>query len=172
MSAISRKCPIPETDLQQPERRALLTRAGAGAGLLAAGNLLHSTAADAQARAAGAAGAGAPIASESARSLGGRFWPDGIKLPVSISMQFEAGGQPPKGTDSPFPKVDFPAGVPADLAANTWFAYGYREGIPRMLDLWDRHGIKVTAHIIGEAAKQHPKLAREIVERGHEASGH
>jgi peptidoglycan/xylan/chitin deacetylase (PgdA/CDA1 family) len=169
MSTISRNCPIPESDLQQPERRALLTRAGAGAGLFAAGNLLHSTAADPQAR---APGAGAPIASESSRATGGQFWPDGIRLPVSISMQFEAGGQPPKGTDSPFPKVDFPAGVPADLAANTWFAYGYREGIPRMLDLWDRHGIKVTAHIIGEAAKRHPKLAREIVERGHEASGH
>lgn len=100
------------------------------------------------------------------------FWPDGIRLVVSISMQFEAGGQPAKGTDSPFPKVDFPENVPSDAAANTWFAYGYREGIPRMLDLWDRHGIKVTSHMIGEAAQRHPELAREIVARGHEASGH
>ena len=87
-------------------------------------------------------------------------------------MQFEAGGQPLKGTDSPFPHVDFPPDVPADAAANTWFAYGYREGIPRMLDLWDRHGVKVTSHMIGEAARKHPELAREIVARGHEASGH
>jgi hypothetical protein len=42
-------------------------------------------------------------------------------------MQFEAGGQPPKGTDSPFPKVDFPDSVTSDPATNTWFAYGYRE---------------------------------------------
>ena len=101
-----------------------------------------------------------------------RFWPDGIRLVVSISMQFEAGGQPAKGTDSPFPKVDFPDSVPSDAAANTWFAYGYREGIPRMLELWDRHGVKVTSHMIGEAAQRHPALAREIVQRGHEASGH
>lgn len=101
-----------------------------------------------------------------------RFWPDGIRLVVSISMQFEAGGQPAKGTDSPFPKVDFPASVPSDAAANTWFAYGYREGIPRMLDLWDRHGIKVTAHMIGEAVQRHPALAKDIVARGHEAAGH
>lgn len=74
------------------------------------------------------------------------FWPDGVRLVISVSMQFEAGGQPPKGTDSPFPKVDFPDSVPSDAAANTWFAYGYREGIPRMLDLWDRHGVKVTSH--------------------------
>ena len=100
------------------------------------------------------------------------FWPDGIQMVISISMQFEAGGQPPKGTDSPFPKVDFPPGVPADAAANTWFAYGYREGIPRMLDLWDRHGVKVTSHMIGEAAQHHPELAKEIVARGHEAAGH
>jgi hypothetical protein len=46
------------------------------------------------------------------------FWPDGVRLVISISMQFEAGGQPPKGTDSPFPKVEFPESVPSDAAAN------------------------------------------------------
>jgi peptidoglycan/xylan/chitin deacetylase (PgdA/CDA1 family) len=101
-----------------------------------------------------------------------QFWPDGIRLVISISMQFEAGGQPAKGTDSPFPKVDFPESVLSDPAANAWFAYGYREGIPRMLDLWDRHSVKVTSHMIGEAVQRHPELAREIVARGHEASGH
>jgi peptidoglycan/xylan/chitin deacetylase (PgdA/CDA1 family) len=106
------------------------------------------------------------------RAASNRFWPDDIRLVISISMQFEAGGQPAKGTDSPFPKVDFPDSVPSDPAANTWFAYGYREGIPRMLDLWDRHGIKVTSHMIGEAVQRHPQLAKEIVERGHEAAGH
>ena len=107
------------------------------------------------------------------QALQGReFWPGGARLVVSISMQFEAGGQPPKGTDSPFPKIDLPARIPADLAPNTWFAYGYREGIPRMLDLWDRHGVKVTSHMIGEAAQRQPALAKEIVQRGYEAAGH
>lgn len=102
----------------------------------------------------------------------GEFWPNNAQLVISISMQFEAGGQPPKGTDSPFPKVDFPDSVPSDPAANTWFAYGYREGIPRMLDLWDRHEVKVTSHMIGEAAQRNPALAQDIVKRGHEAAGH
>jgi peptidoglycan/xylan/chitin deacetylase (PgdA/CDA1 family) len=106
------------------------------------------------------------------RTASNRFWPDDIRLVISISMQFEAGGQPAKGTDSPFPRVDFPDSVPSDPAANTWFAYGYREGIPRMLDLWDRHGVKVTSHMTGEAVQRHPELAREIVQRGHEAAGH
>jgi peptidoglycan/xylan/chitin deacetylase (PgdA/CDA1 family) len=106
------------------------------------------------------------------KAASNRFWPDDTRLVISISMQFEAGGQPAKGTDSPFPKVDFPDSVLSDPAANTWFAYGYREGIPRMLDLWDRHGVKVTSHMIGEAVQRHPELAREIVQRGHEAAGH
>lgn len=107
-----------------------------------------------------------------ASPVAGKFWPGGTRLVVSISMQFEAGGQPPKDTDSPFPKVDFPDSVTSDPAANTWFAYGYREGIPRMLDLWDRHGVKVTSHMIGEAAEKNPELAKEIIARGHEAAGH
>jgi peptidoglycan/xylan/chitin deacetylase (PgdA/CDA1 family) len=149
----------------QASRRTFIARAGAAASVLAAGAILP-TAASAQAAPlpAGAPMAGKPGASD--------FWPDGIRLVISVSMQFEAGGQPHKGTDSPFPKVDFPPDVPTDAAANTWFAYGYREGIPRMLDLWDRHGVKVTSHMIGEAARRHPELAREIVARGHEAAAH
>ena len=87
-------------------------------------------------------------------------------------MQFEAGGQPLKGTDSPFPKIDLPARIPSDLAANIWFAYACREGVPRMLDLWDRHNVKVTSLMIREAAQRHPALAKDIVQRGHEAAGH
>ena len=144
----------------RPNRRAFMSRT-TGA-LVAGGLLVHS----ATAQQLGTSGKAVPAAAK------GEFWPGNARLVVSISMQFEAGGQPLKGTDSPFPKVDFPANVPSDAAANTWFAYGYREGIPRMLDLWDRHGIKVTSHMIGEAARRHPELAREIVGRGHEAAGH
>lgn len=141
-------------DSAPTSRRSFLGQAGA----LAAAGLL-APAAEAQTAPVPAGG-------------NGGFWPGGARLVISLSMQFEAGGQPPKGTDSPFPKVDFPASVPADLTANTWFAYGYREGIPRLLDLWDKHGVKVTSHMIGEAARRHPELAREIVRRGHEAAAH
>ncbi|MCI0994345.1 twin-arginine translocation signal domain-containing protein [Pseudomonas sp. ICMP22404] len=153
---------VPEapTDIHNPERRTFLAQAGVGAALLAAGDLL----------APGPAYAGVPAATSGAAK--GAFWPGSTRLVISISMQFEAGGQPPKGTDSPFPPVDFPNSVPSDPATNTWFAYGYREGIPRLLDLWDRHGVKVTSHMIGEAARRHPSLARDIVARGHEAAGH
>ncbi len=153
-------------------RRRFLLQAGTGASALAAGLFLNAKASES----AGTEAPGGQVRSNAVRPrknpLPGTFWPNGIRLVVSVSMMFEAGGQPPKGTDSPFPKVDFPDNVPSDAAANTWFAYGYREGIPRLLDLWDRHGVKVTSHMIGEAAKNHPALAKEIVARGHEAAGH
>ncbi|MDN7675532.1 polysaccharide deacetylase family protein [Burkholderia oklahomensis] len=165
-----------------PDRRDFLARAGGGIGLAAAGLALGSAAAPSGAAAAGAtASAHAAAASTAARSplrspagqaAPGAFWPNGARLVISISMQFESGGQPPTGPDSPFPHVDFPPQVSVDLASATWFAYGYREGIPRMLDLWDRHGIKVTSHMIGEAVRHRPDLARAIVARGHEAAAH
>jgi len=97
------------------------------------------------------------------------FWPDGSRLVISVSMQFEAGGQP-ENAESPFPD-NLIKGY-RDLPAQTWYQYGYKEGIPRMLDLWDEFGIKVTSHMVGEAVQKNPRLAREIVDRGHEAAAH
>jgi len=97
------------------------------------------------------------------------FWPNGARLVVSISMQFEAGAQPERGAESPFPVIDtkYP-----DLAVAKWYDYGFKEGIPRMLDMFDRVGVKVTSHMVGAAVERNPQLAKEIVERGHEAAGH
>ncbi|PZF72704.1 polysaccharide deacetylase family protein [Taibaiella soli] len=97
-------------------------------------------------------------------------WIDGSRLIISASLQFEAGGAPDTGFDNPFPQNMKP-GFP-DLPAKTWFQYGYKEGIPRLLDLLDKHGIKVTSHTIGLAAIHSPALAKEIAARGHELSGH
>ncbi|WBS74073.1 polysaccharide deacetylase family protein [Elizabethkingia meningoseptica] len=96
-------------------------------------------------------------------------WSDGSRLVVSISMQFEAGGQP-DNAESPFPQ-NMEKGF-IDLPAATWYEYGYKEGIPRMLDNWDELGIKVTSHMVGSAVLKNPQLAKEIVKRGHEAAAH
>jgi peptidoglycan/xylan/chitin deacetylase (PgdA/CDA1 family) len=151
-----------DSEPTEASRRHFLLQAGTGAGVLTAGSILGATASKS---------AAAETLRQASHS-GAAFWPNDTRLVVSVSMMFEAGGQPAKSTDSPFPKVDFPDSVLSDAATNTWFAYGYREGVPRLLDLWDRHGVKVTCHMIGEAAKRHPEIAREIVARGHEASGH
>ncbi|SFF03584.1 Polysaccharide deacetylase [Chitinophaga sp. CF118] len=96
-------------------------------------------------------------------------WSDGSRLVVSVSMQFEGGGQP-DNAESPFPQ-NIQKGY-IDLPAATWYEYGYKEGIPRMLDNWDKLKIKVTSHMVGTAVLKNPGLAREIVQRGHEAAAH
>jgi peptidoglycan/xylan/chitin deacetylase (PgdA/CDA1 family) len=98
------------------------------------------------------------------------FWPNGARLAVSLSLMFEGGGQPISGAGGVIPdKIE--DGVP-DLPTNAFFAYGHYEGIPRVLDLMDRHGIKLSSFMIGKAVETSPDLAREIVRRGHEAAAH
>jgi hypothetical protein len=97
------------------------------------------------------------------------FWPGGARLVISSSMQMEAGAQPESGAESPLPKIDpkYP-----DIAATKWYEYGFKEGLPRLLDMFDRRNVKVTSHMVGAAVERHPALAKEIVQRGHEPSGH
>lgn len=97
------------------------------------------------------------------------FWPGGARLAISISMQMEAGAQPELSPYSPFKEMDPERPNPA---VTKWFEYGFKEGIPRLLDLWDRKKIKVTSHMVGKAVERNPQLVREIVERGHEAAAH
>ncbi|MEV5474208.1 polysaccharide deacetylase family protein [Streptomyces sp. NPDC052207] len=98
------------------------------------------------------------------------FWPNGARLAVSVTLQFEAGGQPISGAAGPITEPILP-GFP-DLGQNSYFDYGAREGIPRLLDLFDKHGIKVSTYMIGDAVRRHPELAAEVVRRGHEAGAH
>lgn len=98
------------------------------------------------------------------------FWPNGARLAVSVSMQFEAGGQPISGSGGPItePILD---GFP-DLGQNTFYEYGAREGVARILDLLDKHDIKMSSFMIGDAVRRHPDVAARIVARGHEAGAH
>lgn len=41
-----------------------------------------------------------------------------------------------------------------------------------MLDLMDKHGVKLSSFMIGKAVETSPDITREIVRRGHEAAAH
>ena len=98
------------------------------------------------------------------------FWPNGARLAVSISLMFEGGGQPISGAGGPISEP-IKDGLP-DLPTNAFFAYGHYEGIPRALNVFDKHGIKVSCFMIGRAIELAPDLAKEVVRRGHEAAAH
>jgi peptidoglycan/xylan/chitin deacetylase (PgdA/CDA1 family) len=121
-----------------------------------------------------AAAAATPTEDGTATSPSGKpgsFWPNGARLAISISLMFEAGGQPISGAGGPLSVEAIKPGF-RDQPTNAFFAYGVNEGIPRALDLFDKHDIKITSFMIGKAIEQHPELAREIVRRGHEAAAH
>jgi peptidoglycan/xylan/chitin deacetylase (PgdA/CDA1 family) len=98
------------------------------------------------------------------------FWPNNARLAVSFSLMFEAGGQPISGAGGFIPDP-IEGGLP-DLPTNAFFQYGIYEGVPRILDLMDKHGVKLSSFMIGQAVEKTPDLAREIVRRGHEAAAH
>lgn len=98
------------------------------------------------------------------------LWPNNARLAVSISLMFEAGGQPMSGAGGVIPEP-IKDGLPV-LPTNAFFQYGVYEGVPRLLDLFDKHGIKISSFMIGQAVDKAPDLAREIVRRGHEAAAH
>ena len=64
---------------------------------------------------------------------------------ISMSMQMEAGAQPSSGAESPMPPIDpkYP-----DLPATKWYEYGFKEGLPRLLDMFDRQQVRVTSHMV------------------------
>jgi peptidoglycan/xylan/chitin deacetylase (PgdA/CDA1 family) len=97
------------------------------------------------------------------------FWPDGARLVISLSLQMEAGAQAERGAPGPWGALDPKY---ADLPTEKWYEYGFKEGIPRLLDMYDRQKVKVTSHMVGMAVEKHPALAKEIVQRGHEAAAH
>jgi peptidoglycan/xylan/chitin deacetylase (PgdA/CDA1 family) len=98
------------------------------------------------------------------------YWPNEAQLVISVSMQFETGGQP-EGAESPFSGSPLPKGQP-DLPAESWFRYGANEGMGRMMDLWKKHNIKVTSHVVGEAAIKYPEIAKRMANEGHEIAAH
>ena len=97
------------------------------------------------------------------------FWPGGARLVISLSMQMEAGAQPEREANGPWGVLD---GRYPDLPTQKWYEYGFKEGIPRLLDMFDRKKVKVTSHMVGLAVEKNPALAKEIVQRGHEAAAH
>jgi peptidoglycan/xylan/chitin deacetylase (PgdA/CDA1 family) len=48
----------------------------------------------------------------------------------------------------------------------------WKEGLPMLLDLYDRYGIKATFFYIANFARQHPEIIRIVQERGHEIACH
>ena len=59
-----------------------------------------------------------------------------------------------------------------DLFNESFFEYGSRVGVWRILNLLDKYSVKSTFFCCAVAFERNPEVARAVVERGHEVCGH
>lgn len=105
-------------------------------------------------------------------------WPGGNRLAISLVVNVEEGseynlsdGGDRQETLGEWGVKVFPPGV-RNLANESFFEYGSRVGVWRILDLLARHGVKATFGVCAVALERNPAVASAIVEAGHEVAGH
>ena len=97
-------------------------------------------------------------------------WPGGAPLAVCLNLYFETFSySPPIGTlRDPRWRDRFPH----DWRMYTWYEYGNRVAIFRVLDLLDRHRLRATVACNAEACERFPYLVEAFQRRGFEFAAH
>ncbi|WP_235907552.1 polysaccharide deacetylase family protein [Siccirubricoccus phaeus] len=105
-------------------------------------------------------------------------WPGGAYIAVNFNLNVEGGGESTLAngdavSEAMLNDIGVPEyrGVRVPLVESV-FEYGSRRGAWRLLELFDRHGLKVSVLGVVRALEQNPALARAFVERGHEVVSH
>jgi peptidoglycan/xylan/chitin deacetylase (PgdA/CDA1 family) len=104
-------------------------------------------------------------------------WPEEARLALTFVVNYEAGGERSViyGDDGPETYGEFASYGPPpkrDLGIESVFEYEPRVAIWRLLDVFDRYGVKVTFFATGSTLRANPAAGKEIVQRGHEICGH
>ena len=89
------------------------------------------------------------------------FWPDGSRIAVMLSFDFQGGEDVKPGPDGKMNNEEWTQGE-----------YGPRTGIRRILRLLEANQVKATFLSCGAIAERYPEAAQTIVSRGHEMAGH
>ncbi len=104
-------------------------------------------------------------------------WPDGARIAISLALAYEEGseyslldGDPHR---EPTGEVTSPVATSErDLVSESFFEYGSRVGVWRLLDVLEENQVKGTWFCTGLALERNPQVGREIVRRGHDIVGH
>ncbi len=104
-------------------------------------------------------------------------WPGGARIAVSMVVNYEEGAEYSTldGDSHHETNSEVPSPVPPgqrDVFNESFFEYGSRVGVWRLLDLLDRYQAPSTFFCCALALERNPEAAREIVARGHEVCGH
>lgn len=99
-------------------------------------------------------------------------WPDGKKIAVAPIVPWERWPDNLGTAQSHQRASQSPNPSGAHYDWNMWVLYDHDyaeiEGVPRLLDLFDKHRVKVTFACNGQRLLESPEIAREIAARGHE----
>lgn len=104
-------------------------------------------------------------------------WPDDAAVAVSFVVNYEEGGEPsfPMGDEQNADLTETPnytLGDQRDLGAESMYEYGSRTAIYRVLDLFREHDLPTTFFASAVALERNPKIARLLMEDGHEPCSH
>ncbi len=104
-------------------------------------------------------------------------WPNGARIAISVVVNYEEGseyslldGDSQRETNS-----EVPSPLPLDerdLANESFFEYGSRAGVWRVMNILDEYDVKSTFFCCALALERNPGVGLEIVRRGHEVFGH
>ncbi len=104
-------------------------------------------------------------------------WPGKARLAISLVVNYEEGSEYSTldGDAQHETNGEVPSPVPPgdrDLFNESFFEYGSRVGVWRLLDLFQRYGVKSTFFCCALALERNSEVAREIPLQGHEVCGH
>jgi len=104
-------------------------------------------------------------------------WPQQARIAVSLVVNYEEGAEYSllDGDSHHETNSEVASPVPLqqrDLFNESFFEYGSRVGVWRLLDLFDKYQVTSTFFCCALALERNLEVAREIVRRGHEVCGH
>ncbi len=104
-------------------------------------------------------------------------WPGNARIAISLVVNYEEGAEYSllDGDSHHETNGEVPSPVPLaqrDLFNESFFEYGSRVGVWRLLDLFDKYQVSSTFFCCALALERNPEVAKEIVAKGHEVCGH
>ncbi|MBI2368945.1 MAG: polysaccharide deacetylase family protein [Deltaproteobacteria bacterium] len=97
-------------------------------------------------------------------------WPNSARLALSVVLNVELfTSEKPSGFHQPVPSGTL---AERDTLTVTDRAYGYNAGLPRLLEILARHGVRSSVALNGLVAERDPDLVRRLHAAGHEIMGH
>ena len=104
-------------------------------------------------------------------------WPGDARIAVSVVVNYEEGAEYSllDGDSHHETNSEVPSPVPPserDLYNESFFEYGSRVGVWRLLDLLEKYEVSSTFFCCALALERNPEVAKVIVAKGHEVCGH